>query len=201
MSHHVQRGGCCSPSHWLLWPSPSRIRQREIGQRNTSPQSVGSRHTGPDPTRFPSNGERSHVTGQPQPSTDVHPPEVGTPNKTNEKLEVTSAAPIAPATPTTSPEVRIVTSYPGFLDYPENVMTSFPVAPTSGELAASASWQGGATLELSLSCDSATQTSIGTTDASVSIMAMGKACTANLSEVGVDNQYVPFTVTITRSAS
>lgn len=74
-------------------------------------------------------------------------------------------------------------TFPGYLVYPENVITSIPIA-VSGRIAASASWSPNAPLELTLSCGPSDQTTTGSSQAALAISAVDSSCTVALQEQG-----------------
>jgi hypothetical protein len=74
-------------------------------------------------------------------------------------------------------------TFPGYLVYPENVITSIPIA-ASGRIAASASWSPNAPLELTLSCGPSDQTTTGSSQAALAISAVDSSCTVALQEQG-----------------
>jgi len=122
-------------------------------------------------------------------------------NTFGQELHVASPPPVAQAASPALPVTPTVDSYPGYLEYPDNVMSSFPVAPITGEISATASWSTGSTLELSISCPSDRRASIGSSETSVSIATSNSGCIVALKEVGITVQPIPFTLTIAKVVS
>jgi len=122
-------------------------------------------------------------------------------NTSGEELHVASPPSVAQVPSPTLPVTPTVDSYPGYLEYPENVMSSFPVAPITGEISATASWSTGATLELSISCPPDRRASTGSSETSVSMLTSNSGCIVALKELGITVQPIPFTLTIEKVAS
>ena len=88
-------------------------------------------------------------------------------------------------------------SYPGYLDFPDNVVSSFPVPDGSGELTASASWQVDTTLDLSIACGTDRRSVNGALTATVSMGLVTSPCFVTLAEPGALTTPIAYTVTLT----
>jgi len=86
-------------------------------------------------------------------------------------------------------------SYPGYLSYPDNVTSSFPVYGT-GRITAVASWSPTMPLTLSLRCGSRDEASTDTSNATISLES-DTPCTLAIDEQGVEPGPIDYTVTVT----
>jgi hypothetical protein len=99
--------------------------------------------------------------------------------------------------PTTAPVNRAVQSFAGYLSYPDNVVSSYPVSGGAGEVTAVASWTTVATLQLSISCPAGQRSISGTSIATVSMPVTAAPCTVALSEVTAHVGPVAYDITVT----
>lgn len=90
-------------------------------------------------------------------------------------------------------------SFPGYLSYPDNVISSFPIGESAGTVVARASWSPAAPLELSVTCGPANQTANGSFDASVIVITSTSSCTVALEEQGAVVGSIDYTVDVTVS--
>jgi hypothetical protein len=128
-----------------------------------------------------------------QPSSATTP---GTPQQTGGALP----SPSSPtSTSATTPVGQTVESYPGYLSYPENVVSSYPIPGMAGDVTASASWPSDVTLDLSISCPSGQRSVAGVSTASVSMVVTSPSCTVKLSEATAVTEPVAYKLTITIS--
>jgi len=107
----------------------------------------------------------------------------------------------SPPTPTSTTVTAgtTVDSYPGYLIYPYNVISSYPIVGAPGSITASATWPANATLDVSISCPSDQRSSVGTSSASVSMATTTSPCTVHLSEEPTVSEPVAYDLTITIS--
>lgn len=111
-----------------------------------------------------------------------------------------SASPSSPTSTSTTVTTRTtVDSYPGYLSYPYNVVSSYPIVGAAGSITASATWPANATLDLSISCPSGQRSSVGTSTASVSMATTTSPCTVRLSEEPAVPEPVAYDLTVTIS--
>jgi len=103
-----------------------------------------------------------------------------------------------PNSPTTTTMMPTIESFQGYLTYPDNVVSSYPIVGTGRDVTASATWSGQTTLDLSINCSEDQRSVRGTSTASVSIAAMSP-CTVNLTDEGLSAAPVIFDLTITIS--
>jgi hypothetical protein len=107
--------------------------------------------------------------------------------------------------PTPAPSSTTVTTgttdatntYPGYLSYPYDVASSYPVTGAVSSVTASATWQANATLDVSISCPSGQQSSVGTSTVSVSMSTTTSPCSVRLSEQPAVMEAVAYDLTIT----
>lgn len=111
-----------------------------------------------------------------------------------------SASP-SPPTPssTTVTAGTTINTYPGYLSYPYNVVSSYPLVGATGSVTASATWQANATLDISISCPSGQRSSVGTSAVSVSISTTTSPCSVRLSEEPAVLEAVAYDLRITIS--
>jgi hypothetical protein len=114
------------------------------------------------------------------------------------KGEVQSPPPPVQTSTTTS-EAPVVESYPGYLRYPDNIVSSYPVSGEGGSITASASWHGVASLDLSISCPSGDQSVVGTSAVSVSLVASSGFCNVLLREEAPSTEPITYDLTVTIS--
>ena len=100
-------------------------------------------------------------------------------------------------TPSTAPVKPAVESFAGYLSYPDNVVSSYPVSDSAGEVTAVASWTAVATLKLSINCQTGQRSISGTSNASVSMPITTAPCTVMLSEVTANPGPVTYDLTVT----
>jgi hypothetical protein len=112
--------------------------------------------------------------------------------------EVQSPSPPV-ATSTTTSVAPIVESYPGYLRYPDNIVSSYPVSGEGGNITASASWHEVASLDLSISCPSGEQSVVGTSAMSVSLVASSGSCTVLIREEAPSTEPITYDLTVTIS--
>lgn len=103
-----------------------------------------------------------------------------------------------PNSPTAITMMPTIESLQGYLTYPDNVVSSYPIVGTGGDVTASATWSGQTTVDLSINCSEDQRSARGTSTASVSIAAMSP-CTVNLTDEGLSTAPVIYDLTITIS--
>lgn len=90
-----------------------------------------------------------------------------------------------------------VTTYPGYLSYPDNVSTSFPIPAGATAVSASATWQGDGTLDLALECPSNEHDAMGSgSTVTISGALTGSPCELILSEDGEVTYPVSYSLVI-----
>jgi hypothetical protein len=90
-------------------------------------------------------------------------------------------------------------SFPGYLSYPDNVTSSFPIDESAGTVVVSASWSPDAPLELSVTCGPTTQTATGSSEATVTVTTLVPSCTASIGEQGAVTGSISYTIEIAGS--
>jgi hypothetical protein len=116
--------------------------------------------------------------------------------RTQEPREVATTT-----TTTTTTVLEGSRTFPGYLNYPDNVSSFLSLPNMAGPFVVSASWLSGAPLALTVSCASTTQSSAGTYETKVSIPAVQGPCTVRLNEESPTNSPVSYTISVTDSSS
>src|SRR5579871_4212655 len=75
-------------------------------------------------------------------------------------------------------------SFPGYLSYPDNVISSFPIANAIGLVVVNAAWSPEAPLTVSVACGTTTQAATGSSAISLTIKAVSPSCTIAIQEEG-----------------
>lgn len=90
-----------------------------------------------------------------------------------------------------------VESYPGYLSYPDNITTSYPIDNVGANVTASVSVAANANVEVSISCSGTQQTAAGTSNVSISMTAASPPCTVQLTDETNATDPVPYNLTVT----
>ncbi len=90
-------------------------------------------------------------------------------------------------------------TYTGYLSYPDDVESLLSVPLIVGSLTVEASWTGGNPLQLTLTCASLRQASVGTAEVSVTMSDVDSACTVRLLEQVPAQAPVSYNLNITHS--
>jgi hypothetical protein len=189
-------GSPAHPSWWVLLAVSMAlvaiIFARSANTPNRKAQAIPQQPRSPG---IPGRRPTRPVAGTPTARSIVRPTAPNTTALTTEGFTSQSLYPgISTNTGETTPTV---TSYPGYLSYPDNVSSSFPILTTaSGQVAAVASWTTGATLVLSIDCASGTRSLEGTSTDSVSISVAIAPCTVTLSEKNSDAGPIEYTLNV-----
>jgi hypothetical protein len=203
--HRRRQGGASTrPTWWVLLAVSMAVMALIFSRSGGTPHKAGvskslersgdrSRATAPNPTT-----PRTPALVRAAPAPNVVPSSSnGAPSQSNDTghQPPSSAAPTSPTITTMTPTVE---SLQGYLTYPDNVVSSYPIVATGREVIASATWSGQTTLDLSINCSGNQRSVSGTSTASVSIAATSP-CTVNLTDQGLSTTPVIFDLTITMS--
>jgi hypothetical protein len=141
--------------------------------------------------RTPSSSHTlTHVSPMPSPATP-------TTIVTDPRSSGTGRASEAPTRPSQAVISESMRSYPGYLSYPDNIVTSYPFDSVSGQITATASWTAEATIEVSVDCAASQRWASGTSMASVSISAAAAPCTVQLTEETDASEPIAYNLTVT----
>ena len=155
----------------------------------SNPPTFVKRSTG-SATQTPELKQLSPIPTQPSNSGAV-----GTPKLGGGGVSVSPSPPTPTSTTVTAGTT--IDSYPGYLIYPYNVVSSYPIVGAPGSITASATWPTNATLDVSISCPSDQRSSVGTSTVSVSMATTTSPCTVHLSEVPAVPEPVAYDLTVT----
>jgi hypothetical protein len=117
---------------------------------------------------------------------------ISTPQPTGRALP----SPIPPSLTSTTAASGSIVEYPGYLTYPDNVVSSYPVLETAGDVTASASWATDSTLDVSISCPSGQRSASGTSTVSVSMAVTTSLCTVRLTEETAVVEPISYNLTV-----
>ena len=126
------------------------------------------------------------------------------PSASGSSLEIVPTAknPTIVTTHQSLPTNETTATYPGFLSYPDNITTAFPLPSDATAVSASATWQGGGPLNLAIECPSNVNHSTGYLyTVSIAGELHGSPCQLVLTEQGILTQPVPYSLDITVTTS
>jgi len=202
---HRRQGGVSTRPTWWVLLAVSMAVMALIFSR-----SGGTTHGADVSKSLERSGDRSRATA-PNPKTPRTPALVRAATTPNALPSSSSKAPsqssstgrqppasAMPTLPTTTTMMPTIESLQGYLTYPDNVVSSYPIVATGRDVTASATWSGQTTLDLSINCSDDQRSASGTSTASVSIAATSP-CTVNLTDEGLSTTPVIFDLTITMS--
>ena len=158
------------------------------------------------PASAPETIGRASTGGNP--ATHAQPGETQAPNAGAVTAPTTSAT--LTITPSTVPSQVVTTSpsatgslesYPGYLEAPDDISSSYPVSNPGGTVVATANWSGSTYLSLSIDCPSAHQESSGTSGLSISTSSYDSSCNITLQEPTNISGTVVYTLTISKQSS
>jgi hypothetical protein len=92
-------------------------------------------------------------------------------------------------------------TYPGNLEYPDNVSASYPLSVDGGTLSASAQWTGTSVLSLRSDCPSGSASRTGPSGLSLTVAPGSGTCTVTLSEPPGTESTVSYSITINTEGS
>jgi hypothetical protein len=202
--HHHRSGASARPTWWVLLAVSMAVMALIFSR------SGGTTHKAGVSNSLERSDDRSRAT-EPNPETpqtpalvraattpNVLPSSSTSPVQSHDtgRQPPSSAMPILPTTTTTV--MPTIESLRGYLTYPENVVSSYPIVGTGRDVTASATWSGQTTLDLSINCSEDQRSVRGTSTASVSI-AVSSPCTVNLTDEGLSTVPVIYDLTITMS--
>ena len=99
------------------------------------------------------------------------------------------------------PQAIVSYSFPGYLSYPDNVISSFPIVNSVGLVDVDAAWSPAAPLELSVACGATTQSAMGSSDVSVRMSSTTSSCTIAIQEQGKILGSIDYTLNVSVNAS
>lgn len=91
-------------------------------------------------------------------------------------------------------------SFPGYLSYPDNVISSFPIVNSVGLVVVDAAWSPAAPLSLSVACGATTQSAVGSSDVSVRMSSTTSSCTVAIQEQGKVIGSIDYTLSVSVEA-
>jgi len=178
------------PNWWILLAISLALIAIIFSHLAASPPPQESLHT--SSTTTSTVGTVDHPSDSPVP----HPVAVDPPPQTS--TSVTPPTTYGGQTTTTlviQPQVTTET-FPGYLNFPENIVSTIPLTSRNGPVTASATWNGGASMDLGIQCGSAQEQSSGTSTATVHLDNASAACIVTISEAIPIGVPVSYTVTV-----
>jgi hypothetical protein len=101
-----------------------------------------------------------------------------------------------PASPVTE-TAGSVRSYPGYLNYPDDIETSYPIDNVGGNIAASVSFVGDSNVEVSIDCSDAQRSATGTSTVATSLIGATPPCTIEVTDEGVTWEPITYSLIVT----
>lgn len=137
---------------------------------------------------------------QPSPEWSLEPVHAGAKGSVSPSPIPTSSDTADTSRSTSSTAKTVSYTFPGYLIYPDNIISSIPI-PASGSIVADAAWSPDAPLELILSCGPADQMATGSYQASVTMNTVESACTVALQEHGSVAGPIDYTLSVAVTSS